>query len=175
MPTGLSSIQGGIYPPRKAHNYSSTHSSKCFLSVALETVPTRVWFTVALSDPFKEDHRVLPLSVSLLQAINSAADSKRTKENCLHSSIHKTTKGSECKKKNPDNSIQGQFTDQIIPKKARTRIQQRCHMHQQKALAILMHFCTISSDQIPDGILWHKWIIPVFVFVFFTHKIRWLH
>ena len=108
MPTVLSSIQGGIYPPRKAHNYSSTHSSKSFLSVALETVPTRVWFTVALSDPFKEDHRVLPLSVSHLQAINSAAESKRTKENCLHSSIHETSKDSVCKKKTP-----GKSTSQI--------------------------------------------------------------
>ena len=108
MPTVLSSIQGGIYPLRKAQNYSSTHSPKSFLSVAFESVPTRVWFPVALSDPFKEYHRVLPLSVSLLQAINSAAESKRTKENRLHSSIHETTKDSVCKKKNP-----GKSTSQI--------------------------------------------------------------
>ena len=43
----------------------STPSLRSFSNVAFETVPVFVWFTMALSRPFKEDRQALPLSTSL--------------------------------------------------------------------------------------------------------------
>ena len=50
----FSSVQDGIYALGKAHMRSNP-SLRSFPSVVFETVPMRVWLTMALSRPFKED------------------------------------------------------------------------------------------------------------------------
>ena len=50
---------------RKKAHMRSTPSLRSFPNVAFQTVPVFVWLTMALSRPFNEDHRALPLSTHL--------------------------------------------------------------------------------------------------------------
>ena len=61
----LSLIQDGIYVLGKAHNMHSTSSFISFPNIAFETILLFVWLTMALSQPFKKDRLVLPLSTPL--------------------------------------------------------------------------------------------------------------